>query len=131
VNARPASTGTFLLFVYGTLKKGGSRHQPLSRQRFLGNRRTRPRYALYHMGNYPAMVEAEPGDVIEGELYEVEARLLDWLDTIEGVPDWFELGQVELENGEVAWAYFYRQDTGGCPRIPSGRWDNSPSRGRP
>ena len=64
--------GTFTLFVYGTLKRGGCRHAPLACQRFLGEARTAPLYRLYDLGSYPGLVPAdEGGDVVHGELYEV------------------------------------------------------------
>jgi gamma-glutamylcyclotransferase (GGCT)/AIG2-like uncharacterized protein YtfP len=115
---------TFLLFVYGTLKRGGCRHGPLSGQRFLGEARTRPRYALYDLGDYPGLKESEEGgQVVRGELYEVESTLLDWLDREEGAPDLFELAPVELEgiSGPV-WTYYYQGDPGARPCIESGVW---------
>jgi gamma-glutamylaminecyclotransferase len=82
-----------LLFVYGTLKKGFSRHSALQDQRYLGTARTQPKYAIYHHGGYPAMVDehlASQSEVlaqnsIYGELYEAGDETLVALDKIEGV----------------------------------------------
>jgi gamma-glutamylcyclotransferase (GGCT)/AIG2-like uncharacterized protein YtfP len=116
------------LFVYGTLRRGGVRHGPLARQRFLGEFRTRPMYALYDLGSYPGLVAADEGQVVSGELYEVERALLEYLDRVEGAPGWFALEPIDLEDhpGEV-WAYFYQQSPAGRSRIASGTWNNPPA----
>src|SRR5947208_2308576 len=64
-------TDPFLLFVYGTLKRGGVRLAPLAGRPFLGAARTLPRYALHDLGAYPGLVdEGADGRSVEGELYE-------------------------------------------------------------
>jgi gamma-glutamylcyclotransferase (GGCT)/AIG2-like uncharacterized protein YtfP len=121
-----ASAGsTFRLFVYGTLKRGGCRHGPLAAQRFLGEARTRPAYALLDLGAYPGLVPCPGGgQAVAGELYEVDDALRPWLDGQEGAPDLFRLEPVDLE-GEAgpAQAYFYQLGPAGLPHCPSGRWD--------
>jgi gamma-glutamylcyclotransferase (GGCT)/AIG2-like uncharacterized protein YtfP len=120
------SSRTFLLFVYGTLKRGGCRHGPLAGQRFLGETRSRPMYALYDLGNYPGLtMDADAGQAVHGEVYEVEETLLSWLDIVEGSPDWFKREPIEVAGfSEPVWAYFYQGDPASVPRIASGRWDN-------
>jgi gamma-glutamylaminecyclotransferase len=121
------STGTFQLFVYGTLKRGGCRHAPLASQRYLGEARTTASYALHNLGDYPGLVGCrEGGDVVHGELYEVDCALVDWLDAMEGSPDWFKLDPVELAHHDgVVWAYFFQGEVGEKPRIVSGWWENA------
>jgi gamma-glutamylcyclotransferase (GGCT)/AIG2-like uncharacterized protein YtfP len=121
-----ASVGTFRLFVYGTLKRGGIRHGPLAAQRYLGEARTTPRYALVDLGDFPGLVASpEGGMAVHGELYEVNCSLVDWLDATEGAPEWFALELIELAGQEgVVWAYFYQGDAAGKPRIASGKWEN-------
>ena len=116
--------GTFTLFVYGTLERGGCRHEPLVLERFLGEYETEPLYRLYNLGSYPGLVEAERGDVVHGELYEVGHSLVAELDALEGAPTWFDLALVEIvgRDGPV-WAYYYRQNPTGRPVLTSGRWD--------
>lgn len=118
--------GTFKLFVYGTLKHGGSRHVALASQRFLGAARTTASYALHDLGEYPGLVHCpEPSMVVHGELYEVDCSLVDWLDAMEGSPDWFKLEPIELVGVEgTVWAYFYQGEPGVSPRIASGTWIN-------
>jgi gamma-glutamylcyclotransferase (GGCT)/AIG2-like uncharacterized protein YtfP len=122
----PSKPSTFLLFVYGTLKRGGCRHGPLACQRFRGETRTRPRYALYDLGAYPGLTASgDAGQSVHGEVYVVEDSLLSWLDTVEGAPGWFKRTLIDVEGYSVpVWAYFYQGDPAGKPRIDSGRWDN-------
>src|SRR5262245_11583795 len=47
VTSLHGTSGTFLLFVYGTLKRGGIRHSVLARARGCGEVQTRPLYALH------------------------------------------------------------------------------------
>jgi gamma-glutamylaminecyclotransferase len=128
MNFPRGSTGKFRLFVYGTLKRGGCRHAPLASQRYLGEARTTASYALHDLGDYPGLVASpQDGDVIHGEVYEVDCALVGWLDAMEGSPDWFKLEPVELVGLEgVVWAYFYQGEVGERPRISSGRWENAP-----
>ncbi len=76
------------IFVYGTLKRGGSNHAFLARQRFLGTARTTPGFTLYSLGDYPGMVRA-PGDIhgVTGELWAVDDACLAELDRLEGLDE--------------------------------------------
>ncbi len=77
-----------VLFVYGTLKRGGANHGWLDGQTFLGPARTGPGVTLYSLGEYPGLV-AEPSDRegVVGELWAVDAACLARLDAFEGVPE--------------------------------------------
>jgi len=76
------------IFVYGTLKRGGSNHVFLNNQRLLGAARTTPGYTLYSLGDYPGMVRA-PGDTagVTGELWVVDDACLAELDRLEGLDE--------------------------------------------
>ena len=76
------------IFVYGTLKRGGSNHALLASQRFLGTARTAQGYTLYSLGDYPGMVRA-PTDTagVTGELWAVDDACLQQLDELEGVAE--------------------------------------------
>jgi gamma-glutamylcyclotransferase (GGCT)/AIG2-like uncharacterized protein YtfP len=76
------------LFLYGTLKRGGTNHLFLAGQRFLGAARTAPGFTLYSLGDYPGMVRA-PGDTlgVTGELWEVDDACLAELDRLEGLDE--------------------------------------------
>ena len=115
-------TAPFTLFVYGTLMRGGRNHHALIGQRFLGLARTRPLYALFDLGPYPGLVRDSTGRAVDGELYEVEVRLLSVLDAIEESPSLFRLAPVEIEGcTEPAYTYFYQRKTDGAMLCP-GRW---------
>ncbi len=114
----------FLLFVYGTLKRGGARHHVLRGQRFLRAALTRPKYLLFDLGTYPGLVVADKGGrAIHGELYEVERRLIPRLGRIEGAPALYRLEPVEIkgEAGPV-YAYIYQRPTEGLPVVEGDRW---------
>jgi gamma-glutamylcyclotransferase (GGCT)/AIG2-like uncharacterized protein YtfP len=116
----------FVLFVYGTLMRGGIRHHVLAGQRFLGDVRTRPYYALFDLGAYPGLIPCqEEGRAVPGELYEVATGLIPLLDRIEGAPSLYRLAPVLIEghSGEVL-TYLYQRDTAGRPRCADDRWRN-------
>lgn len=76
------------VFVYGTLKRGGSNHAWLAGQVFLGPAHTAPGFTLYSLGEYPGLV-ADPSDAagVSGELWAVDAACLAGLDELEGVSE--------------------------------------------
>lgn len=75
-----------LLFVYGTLKRGGCNHHQLAGQRFIGPARTRPGFTLYDLGGYPGLVAAATDqEGVVGEVWSVDTTSLQALDAFEGV----------------------------------------------
>ena len=74
-----------LIFVYGTLKRGGSNHGFLAGQEFLGSATTPPGYALYRLDGYPGMIPAVGAPGVVGELWRVTDACLRELDILEGV----------------------------------------------
>ncbi|MBN8422815.1 MAG: gamma-glutamylcyclotransferase [Verrucomicrobia bacterium] len=72
-----------LVFVYGTLKRGGSNHAWIEKQQFVAEARTAPLYRLYDLGGYPGMVRAEDGISIQGEVWSVDEEGLIKLDVLE------------------------------------------------
>jgi gamma-glutamylcyclotransferase (GGCT)/AIG2-like uncharacterized protein YtfP len=111
------------LFVYGTLKRGGSRHWILDGFPFLGRAKAKG-FVLYDLGPYPAMVSG--AGLVYGEVYEVSEEILNALDWVEGVPVLYrrELIDVSLEDGLSlkAWAYIYNGSVKGFSRIEDGEW---------
>ncbi len=77
-----------ILFIYGTLKRGGSNHHHLAQQIYLGDARTVAGYCLYSLGAFPGMVR-EPGAKTEviGEIWRVDDATLAALDVLEGVAE--------------------------------------------
>ena len=104
--------------------RGGVRHRVLAGQRFLGEWRTCPQYALFDLGPYPGLVRvAAEGRAIHGELYEIGSGLIARLDRIEGAPNLFRLEPIRIEShsGEVL-AYFYQGSIEGCSPCARDRW---------
>ena len=102
------------VFVYGTLKRGGSNHRFLLGQNFIGPARTAPGYTLYSLGDYPGMVR-HPGDItgVTGELWSVDANCLAELDRLEGLDEGlYERAEVQLAPNlfaATAQSYLYRR----------------------
>lgn len=121
--------GTLRVFVYGSLLSGLGNHYHLRGAKFIGPARTRPGYALYSCGPYPAMVRVPgfPGRVL-GEVYEVSPEQLAALDRLEGIPHHYQRVRLRLEGENTSRASCYVQPAerwGGRPRegfIPGGDW---------
>ena len=75
-----------LLFVYGTLKRGGSNHHFLNGQKFVADARTAPGFRLYALDGFPGLV-AQPDDRagVTGEVWSVTSAALVHLDALEGL----------------------------------------------
>jgi gamma-glutamylaminecyclotransferase len=77
-----------LIFVYGTLKRGGANHHFISGQALVGAAWTAPGFVLYDLAGYPGMV-AESGNPegVTGEVWSVDDECLANLDLLEGTAD--------------------------------------------
>jgi gamma-glutamylaminecyclotransferase len=99
------------LFVYGTLKRGQPRHRFLAGQKFVAATATQPRYRLFNVGEYPALVQHPDGRSIEGELWDVDEACLRTLDKVEGCDlGLYVRGPIELQAPHdwlVAMTYLY------------------------
>jgi len=81
----PAAT---LLFIYGTLKRGGTNHRVIADQNYLGEARTRPGYRLFIVADYPGLVRDQSDQRgVLGEIWSVNPPKLDELDAFEGVAE--------------------------------------------
>jgi gamma-glutamylcyclotransferase (GGCT)/AIG2-like uncharacterized protein YtfP len=111
-----------LVFVYGTLKHGGSNHHFMAGASFAGNAQTPPGFTLYEIAGYPGMVrEAADREGVLGEVWSVDDECLADLDVLEGVAEGlYSRERVPLgppfEKGPVE-AYIYLKGTDGRPRI--------------
>ncbi|MDB6128327.1 MAG: hypothetical protein JWM35_2223 [Verrucomicrobia bacterium] len=77
-----------LIFVYGTLKRGGSNHSFLSGQKFLGDARTAPGYRLFELDGFPGMVaKLDDRAGVTGEVWSVNDACLATLDRLEGIDE--------------------------------------------
>ncbi len=77
-----------LVFVYGTLKRGGSNYSHLAGQKFLGEARTAPGFRLYELDSYPGMIAfSNDRTGVTGEVWSVDADCLAQLDLLEGIAE--------------------------------------------
>jgi gamma-glutamylaminecyclotransferase len=105
-----------LLFVYGTLKRGGRNQARLAGQQFVCPARTVPRFRLNLTETHPCLVRAErDGRAVWGEVWQVDAATLRALDEFEEVPDPFNRETIELDNGMKVQAYLYQRDVSSLP----------------
>lgn len=115
------------VFVYGTLKKGMSNHFFLRESRFLGRAATAEPYALYE-DEYPIVTRTPAVGPVQGEVYEVDDKILRRLDILEQHPDYYRREQVGvlLESGDplLVWLYFFPEPKGRL--IPEGTWPSPP-----
>ena len=72
-----------LVFVYGTLKRGGVNHAWIEAQQFVAEARTVPAYRMFDLGGYPGMVHSADGISIQGEIWSVDEAGLAQLDVLE------------------------------------------------
>jgi gamma-glutamylcyclotransferase (GGCT)/AIG2-like uncharacterized protein YtfP len=114
-----------LVFVYGTLRRGGLRAMPdiFPDSEFVGHANVAG--SLYDLGAYPGLILDESDSSVAGEVYEVDDEILKKLDEIEA-PARYWRKQVEVSLGnrrETCWVY--EPDTEFYPRrllIASGDW---------
>ena len=102
-------TSETLLFVYGTLRRGGPNHALLADARFVGPAATAARHALFVDG-IPYLAASPEIHHVRGEVYAVDATLLAALDRLERHPAWYERRAIRVVLDEAAKAA--RRDAG-------------------
>jgi len=113
-----------LIFVYGTLKRGGENHAWIEQQQFIAEASTLPLYRMFDLGGYPGMVRSQDGLFIQGEVWSVDESGITRLDILEDTEGGeYERVPVQLE-GDFATqqveGYIYlrsiegRRDVGAC-----------------
>lgn len=108
-----------IMFIYGTLRKGHQRENALKGQEFLGLGRTVKPYLFAYSPRtkFPAICEVPDIDhktKVIGEVWKVDRKCLDLLDSIEGHPNFYTRFKIEIEmkdHMQKAWAYFLDLDT--------------------
>ena len=117
------------VFVYGTLRKGGSNHFRMSGTDFVGGGKISGR--MYRIDWYPALLCGGEASV-KGELYRVSDSTLEALDRFEGItPDATEPREyrrvktsVLLESGQTgdAWVWEWAGGIGGAQPLDGEDW---------
>nr|WP_246438224.1 gamma-glutamylcyclotransferase family protein [Prosthecobacter vanneervenii] len=114
-----------MVFVYGTLKRGGSNHSWIEKQQFVAEARTAPKYRMYDLGGYPGMVRDDNGLSIEGEVWRVDEAGLAHLDVLEDT-DGGEYERVKMElagewtaqwTAQCVEGYIYLRSVEGRPEV--------------
>lgn len=119
-----------LVFVYGTLRRGGSNHFRMAGAEFISSGTITGR--MYRIDWYPGLVLDEAGGEIHGEVYSVGPEQLEALDVFEG------LSAGEIEGSEYrrvlttvvrrdsqttsAWVWEWLGETDESRRLEDGDW---------
>ena len=93
-----------LVFVYGSLRRGGQYHHLLRDAVFVASAQTEPHYTLVDVGDYPALLNGG-SHTVQGELYQVTEKTLQLLDELEGVPLLYQREKLLLQHQRRAWGY--------------------------
>lgn len=102
-----AATGlpAALIFVYGSLKRGGRWHHVLGESRFAGCVRTAESWNIVRVGPYPGLVPGKRS--VDGELFYVSAEVLTAVDLLEEHPVLYRRTVIRLADGRPCEAYLY------------------------
>ena len=111
-----------IVFVYGTLRRGGSNNYRMDRFRWLGPGAVNGR--LYEVSWYPALVLNENAGEVIGDIYEVSEEGLTALDEFEGSE--YRRVRTMVQNAgdeaESAWIWEWNRPTDELQPIPGGDW---------
>lgn len=121
-------SGSELLLVYGTLKRGHANHQQLAGATFLREIRLEQLVA-YDLGPFPMAV---PGDGhLIGELYRVGRERWTALDHFEGVPRLYRRWRWLSSEGHWLWVYLGSpRQVRHARRLEEGVWSGISQPGR-
>lgn len=109
-----------LVFVYGTLRRGGRNNYMLADADFLCRHWTRPQFTMFQLGTFPAVVP-RGSTAIAGEIYRVSDRLFGLLDELECYPQVFFRERIETPAGD-SWMYIYNRLVGTEHEVEHGDW---------
>lgn len=100
-----------LIAVYGTLKRGYGNHHLLADAVFIEDATTYSTYPLVvHGSGLPFLVDRPGhGKNVQVECYLVNKKELEWLDMLEGHPNWYERKKrrVITPSGDIILPYIY------------------------
>jgi gamma-glutamylcyclotransferase (GGCT)/AIG2-like uncharacterized protein YtfP len=125
-----ADSERITIFVYGTLRRGGSNHHRMARAQWMAPAALCGR--MYRIDWYPGVILDPLAGKILGELYSVDDELLASLDFFEGLIEDTLLGSeysrvltsVTLQKGEtvMAWVWEWLGGSDETKRVWSGDW---------
>lgn len=97
--------------VYGSLRDGMGNNRLLDGSVMLSRTRTKRPYKMYSLGGFPRVaLNSEPVCPIVIEVYEVDDKTLDRLNSLEGYrgedgDNFYNRSEIETEDGQVALIY--------------------------
>lgn len=106
------------VFVYGTLRRGGSNHERMAGATLIGPATVRGH--LYRIDWYPGLVLDSDGPEVVGEIYEVGESRLSALDDYEG--EEYRRLLTEASTGERVWVWEWIGDPPLKGHLPNGDW---------
>jgi gamma-glutamylcyclotransferase (GGCT)/AIG2-like uncharacterized protein YtfP len=111
-----------LVFVYGTLRRGGSNHFRMAGADFVAQGAVRGR--LYGIAWYPGLVLDREGGEVIGDVMAVDAGMMAELDAYEGGEYRRVRVEVGLPHGEIieAWIWEWGGEVDESRRIAGGDW---------
>lgn len=122
-----------LVFVYGTLRRGGSNAFRMKGAKFVGRGYVAGK--LYTISWYPGLVLERTGGIVTGEVFRVDPEQMRALDEFEGLAageiEGSEYRRVKVEcviesaglnDTAMVWAYEWKGAVEEERRIPSGDW---------
>jgi gamma-glutamylaminecyclotransferase len=112
------------IFVYGTLKRGGTNHHYLRQQTYIAEAQTVPGYTLYKPADYPGLVSAANAqEGVTGEIWEITPECLQALDALEGTAEGLyarkSIPLASPHQGVQVETYYYLPPVEGCPHLGS------------
>lgn len=111
------------LFVYGTLRSGGSNHWRMANASFFSAAITHG--SLYCIDWYPGLVIDQSSSIVYGELYYCDELLLQKLDDFEGDIEYDRQKRiVKTPDGQEieAFIWVYKKSIDTFTKITSGDW---------
>jgi gamma-glutamylcyclotransferase (GGCT)/AIG2-like uncharacterized protein YtfP len=108
------------VFVYGSLKRNYWNHRVLeqSNGKFVKEDQLSGA-SIYNYSSFPALGFIEGKNPVQGEVFEVER--MDYLDRLEGYPNFYNRSLVKTDSGEEVWVYHFNTKPSGS-LIESGCW---------
>ena len=114
------------VFVYGTLRHGGSNHFRMAEAEFVSAGTVNGR--LYQIDWYPGLILDASADMVTGEIYQVPPSVLDELDRFEGEEYRRLQTAVRLPDGAPvsAWVWEWLGPVDEGSRVRGGDWLSPP-----
>lgn len=105
LNMSQEECSEYYIFVYGTLKRGQPNNiylmdQTLGKAKFIGKAVCLERLPLviYSQYNIPFLLDCPgTGEQVEGEVYQVDDRMLKWMDDFEEHPTYYLRSKIQVQ----------------------------------